>query len=129
MLIEYLSTSELTPIISNIEYPNNAKLLRERICVCLNNLITNYSPKVQHNVVVGCRRFNFFCSGSYIQVSKVVVGAHSLLANGCVMARVGTALVALVAKSYNVPVLVCCETYKFSEKVQTDAFVFNELGE
>eukprot|EP00731_Ephydatia_muelleri_P011095 Em0005g1681a len=66
---------------------------------------------------------------SYImkEVSKVVVGAHSLLANGCVMARVGTALVALVAKSYNVPVLVCCETYKFSEKVQTDAFVFNEL--
>lgn len=59
----------------------------------------------------------------------MVVGAHSLLANGYVMARIGTALVALVAKSYNVPVLVCCETYKFSEKVQTDAFVFNELGE
>lgn len=45
------------------------------------------------------------------------------------MSRVGTAQVALVANSYNVPVLVCCETHKFSERVQTDAFVFNELGD
>merc|ERR1712004_838428 len=37
--------------------------------------------------------------------------------------------VTLVAKSQNVPVLVCCETYKFSERVQTDSFVFNELGD
>ena len=62
------------------------------------------------------------------QVTKVLVGAHALLANGYVMSRVGTSLVALVAKTFNVPVLVCCETYKFCERVQTDAFVFNELG-
>uniref|UniRef100_A0A1B0DJN1 Translation initiation factor eIF2B subunit delta n=1 Tax=Phlebotomus papatasi TaxID=29031 RepID=A0A1B0DJN1_PHLPP len=24
--------------------------------------------------------------------------------------------------------LVCCETHKFSERVQTDAFVYNEIG-
>ena len=58
----------------------------------------------------------------------MIVGAHALLANGYVMSRIGTALIALVAKSYNVPVLVCCETYKFCDKVQTDAFVNNELG-
>lgn len=58
----------------------------------------------------------------------ILLGAHALLANGYVMSRVGTALVAAVAHSYNVPVLVCCETYKFHERVQTDAFVFNELG-
>ncbi|EEC14786.1 guanine nucleotide exchange factor, putative, partial [Ixodes scapularis] len=29
----------------------------------------------------------------------------------------------------NVPVLVCCETYKFSERVHTDSFVSNELAE
>ena len=63
-----------------------------------------------------------------LQVSKVVIGAHSLLANGYVMSRVGTSLIALVARSFNVPVLVCCETYKFCDKVQTDAFVLNELG-
>ena len=56
------------------------------------------------------------------------LGAHALLANGYVMSRVGTSLVALVAKTFNVPVLVCCETYKFSDRVQTDSFVFNELG-
>lgn len=58
----------------------------------------------------------------------MILGAHSLMANGYVMSRVGTSLIALVAKSYNVPVLVCCETYKFCDKVQTDAFVINELG-
>lgn len=63
------------------------------------------------------------------QVSKVLLGAHALLANGFVMSRVGTAQLALVARAHNVPVLVCCETYKFCERVQTDAFVSNELGE
>ena len=63
-----------------------------------------------------------------LQVSKVLIGAHAVLANGYVMSRVGTSMIALVARSYNVPLLVCCETYKFCEKVQTDAFVLNELG-
>ena len=58
----------------------------------------------------------------------MIVGAHSLLANGYVMSRIGTSQVALVARSFNVPVLVCCETYKFSDRVQTDSIVNNELG-
>ena len=62
------------------------------------------------------------------QVTKVFLGAHAVLANGFVMSRVGTAQVSLIAKANNVPVMVCCETYKFSERVQTDSFVFNELG-
>ncbi|XP_065113295.1 translation initiation factor eIF2B subunit delta isoform X2 [Paramisgurnus dabryanus] len=68
---------------------------------------------------------------SYIlpEVSKVFLGAHALLANGYVMSRVGTSQIALVAKAYNVPVLVCCETYKFCERVQTDSFVSNELDD
>jgi translation initiation factor eIF-2B subunit delta len=37
--------------------------------------------------------------------------------------------VSLVAKSANKPVIVCCETYKFCERVQTDAIVSNELGD
>ncbi|CAG9762444.1 unnamed protein product [Ceutorhynchus assimilis] len=63
------------------------------------------------------------------QASKVLLGAHALLTNGSVMSRIGTAQVALVAQAYNKPVLVCCETYKFSERVQTDSFVFNEIGD
>ena len=70
-------------------------------------------------------------AASYVlpEVSKVLLGAHALLANGSVMSRVGTAQLALVARAHNVPVLVCCETYKFRERVQTDAFVSNELDD
>ncbi|XP_052260102.1 translation initiation factor eIF-2B subunit delta-like [Dreissena polymorpha] len=68
---------------------------------------------------------------SYVmtEATKVFLGAHGLLANGFLMSRVGTALISLIAKASNVPVLVCCETYKFCERVQTDSFVFNELGD
>lgn len=67
---------------------------------------------------------------SYImpEVTKVMLGAHSLQANGYVMSRIGSSQITLVAKAYNVPVLVCCETYKFCERAQADSFVFNELG-
>ncbi|XP_071112004.1 translation initiation factor eIF2B subunit delta-like isoform X1 [Haliotis cracherodii] len=70
-------------------------------------------------------------SASYVmqEATKVFLGSHALLANGFVMSRVGSSLVALMARSCNVPVLVCCETYKFCERVQTDSFVFNELGD
>lgn len=63
------------------------------------------------------------------EATKVFLGAHALLANGCVMSRVGSSQLALVAKSFNVSVLVCCETYKFCERGQTDSFVLNELGD
>jgi len=36
--------------------------------------------------------------------------------------------VAMMAQASNVPVLVCCETYKFCDRVQTDSFVSNELS-
>ena len=62
------------------------------------------------------------------KVSKVILGACALLANGYVMSAIGSSQIALVAKSFNVPVVVCCETYKFCEKVQTDALIYNELG-
>ncbi|XP_053977269.1 translation initiation factor eIF-2B subunit delta [Hylaeus volcanicus] len=67
---------------------------------------------------------------SYVmpEVSKVFLGAHAILANGAVMSRVGTAQVALMAKAFNIPVLVACETHKSCERVQTDSIVYNELG-
>ncbi|WCJ25410.1 Translation initiation factor eIF-2B subunit delta [Euphorbia peplus] len=46
-----------------------------------------------------------------------------------VYSRVGTACVAMVAHVFHVPVLVCCETYKFHERVQLDSICFNELGD
>jgi len=70
-----------------------------------------------------------FASHVINRVTKVFLGAAALLANGCVMSRVGSAQLALVAKCANKPVIVCCETYKFCERVQTDAIVSNELGD
>jgi len=63
------------------------------------------------------------------QITKVLLGCHGVFANGCVMAHIGSSQVALMAKSAGKPVLFCCETYKFTEKVQTDSFVHNELAD
>lgn len=62
-------------------------------------------------------------------VTKVFVGCEGVMANGCVLGPVGTSQVALLAQSAGLPVLVCCETYKFTERVQTDSFVYNELSD
>lgn len=67
---------------------------------------------------------------SYImhEVTRVFLGASSVLGNGSVYSRVGTACVAMVANAYGVPVIVCCEAYKFHERVQLDSICCNELG-
>jgi translation initiation factor eIF-2B subunit delta len=51
-----------------------------------------------------------------------------MMANGNLISRVGTALVAMMAHAYHVPFIVCCETYKFTERVQLESISFNELG-
>lgn len=61
------------------------------------------------------------------EVTTVFLGAHSLFSNGAVYSRAGTAMVAMMAKAHSVPVVVCCETYKFSEGVMVDGFSKNEL--
>ncbi|KAG2547195.1 hypothetical protein PVAP13_9KG070700 [Panicum virgatum] len=68
---------------------------------------------------------------SYImhEVTRVFLGAASILSNGTVYSRVGTASVAMVAHAFGVPVLVCCEAYKFHERVQLDSICANELGD
>ncbi|KAK9683254.1 hypothetical protein RND81_10G126700 [Saponaria officinalis] len=68
---------------------------------------------------------------SYVmhEVTRVFLGAASILSNGTLYSRVGTASVAMVAHAFHVPVLVCCEAYKFHERVQLDSICFNELGD
>jgi len=51
-----------------------------------------------------------------------------VLSNGTVMSRAGSASVAMLASAQRLPVLVCCETYKFHERVQLDSITQNELG-
>lgn len=61
-------------------------------------------------------------------VTKVIMGAHALLNNGAVYSRVGTAMVAMAASDKQIPVMICCETYKFVNRTQVDSLVLNELG-
>lgn len=58
----------------------------------------------------------------------LLLGTSALLANGALYSRAGTASCAMMAKEKGIPVIVCCETYKFSERVQLDSFVQNEAG-
>ncbi|XP_073279807.1 translation initiation factor eIF2B subunit delta-like [Primulina huaijiensis] len=63
------------------------------------------------------------------EVTRVFLGASSILSNGTVYSRVGTACVAMVAHQFRIPVLICCEAYKFHERVQLDSICSNELGD
>ncbi|ORX87086.1 IF-2B-domain-containing protein [Basidiobolus meristosporus CBS 931.73] len=63
------------------------------------------------------------------EVSKVFLGAHGMFSNGAMLSRAGTAIVAMMANHQKIPVIVCCETYKFSDRVQLDSFVYNEIGD
>lgn len=60
--------------------------------------------------------------------TKVFLGAHAMMSNGRLYSRVGTAIVAMMAKEYDVPVIVCCESIKFTDKVALDSIVVNEVA-
>ncbi|CCD25919.2 translation initiation factor eIF2B subunit delta NDAI_0G01430 [Naumovozyma dairenensis CBS 421] len=64
-----------------------------------------------------------------MDVDCVFLGAHSILSNGFLYSRTGTAMIAMSANRRNIPVLVCCESLKFSQRVQLDSVTFNELAD
>ena len=78
-------------------------------------------------------------------VTKCFLGASAIMGNGRLYSRAGTALVAMMAKegrgsglgesggvnglSTSVPVIVLCESIKFTSRVALDSVVSNELGD
>ncbi|KAI9816774.1 MAG: hypothetical protein M1827_001419 [Pycnora praestabilis] len=60
--------------------------------------------------------------------TKVFLGAHAMMSNGRLYSRVGTAIIAMTAKEADVPVIICCESIKFTEKVALDSIVNNEVA-
>ncbi|KAI9830476.1 MAG: hypothetical protein M1826_004713 [Phylliscum demangeonii] len=60
--------------------------------------------------------------------TKVFLGAHAMMSNGGLFSRIGTAIVAMMAHDAGVPVIVCCESIKFTERVALDSIVHNELA-
>jgi translation initiation factor eIF-2B subunit delta len=63
------------------------------------------------------------------EVSKVFMGASGAMSNGTILARAGSASVAMVADAMQRPVIICCETLKFVDRVQLDSITYNELGD
>lgn len=61
-------------------------------------------------------------------VTKVFLGAHAMMSNGRLYSRVGTAIVAMTAKDADIPVIVCCESVKFTDRVALDSIVTNEVA-
>jgi translation initiation factor eIF-2B subunit delta len=67
------------------------------------------------------------------QVTKCFLGASAMMGNGQLYSRTGTALVAMTAKGGSgpsgrkAPVIVLCESIKFTGRVALDSVVNNEL--
>ena len=66
-------------------------------------------------------------------VTKCFLGAAAMLGNGALSARAGTAMTAMMVKECcngrRVPVMVLCESVKFTSKVALDGVVMNELAD
>ena len=62
------------------------------------------------------------------QDMRVLLPASAMLSNGSMLAPAGTAIIASLARQEKLPVIALSESYKFSERVQLDSIVHNELG-
>jgi translation initiation factor eIF-2B subunit delta len=67
-------------------------------------------------------------SHAVTEATKVFLGAHAMMTNGRLYSRVGTALVAMLAQKKDIPVIVCCESLKFTDRVALDSIVGNEIA-
>ncbi len=60
------------------------------------------------------------------KADKIVIGADTILADGAVVNKAGTYLLALAAREHDIPVYVGCESYKWS-KVSKDQVALEEM--
>ncbi|KAL4943602.1 hypothetical protein BDV06DRAFT_189492 [Aspergillus oleicola] len=88
--------------------------------------LANAGLEVQYSLISGI-------SHAIKDATKVFLGAHAMTSNGRLYSRVGTALVAMSAKEraggVEIPVIVCCETVKFTDRVALDSIVVNEIAD
>ena len=66
---------------------------------------------------------------SYVmpEVTKVLIEPSGILSNNAALTPVGTAMIAMVAHEFDVPVLFVCGSYKFVGDVRVDALAKNEI--
>jgi ribose 1,5-bisphosphate isomerase len=60
------------------------------------------------------------------KIDKVIVGADAIAANGAVVNKIGTSMVALAAHEARTPLFVAAETYKFSPETLTGELIVIE---
>ncbi|KAL4235693.1 Translation initiation factor eIF-2B subunit beta [Mactra antiquata] len=63
------------------------------------------------------------------RVNKVLIGTHTVMANGGLKAINGSHAIALAAKHYSVPLIVCASTFKLSPEFlhSEDQYAFNKF--
>eukprot|EP00003_Mantamonas_plastica_P002464 TRINITY_DN11867_c1_g1_i5.p1 TRINITY_DN11867_c1_g1~~TRINITY_DN11867_c1_g1_i5.p1 ORF type:complete len:179 (-),score=51.15 TRINITY_DN11867_c1_g1_i5:14-550(-) len=66
--------------------------------------------------------------GIMARVNKVIIGVHAVMANGGCITHTGGHLIALAAKHYSVPVVVCTGLYKLSPQYPYDQDSVNDLS-
>lgn len=57
------------------------------------------------------------------KISKVVVGSDAIAANGAVVNKIGTSMIALASKEFRIPFYVAAESYKFSPEAASGDFI------
>lgn len=89
--------------------------------------------KVQYTLLSG---LSDVLSNHSESVTKCFLGASAMLGNGSLLSRAGSAMVAMMAKECGgankakvVPVIVLCETVKFTAKAALDSIILNEVGD
>ncbi|KAF2797528.1 nagb/rpia/CoA transferase-like protein [Melanomma pulvis-pyrius CBS 109.77] len=87
----------------------------------LSRKLANHGLKVRYYLITGA-------SHAVKDATKVFLGAHAMMSNGRLYSRVGAALVSMLASSQSLPVIVLCESVKFTERVALDSIVGNEVA-
>lgn len=101
---------------------NETASISSRASLC-NSSITRDKLKISYVLM------NLLSSTVLEDVDVAFLGAHAMLSNGHLYSRVGTAMVAMMCHRRNIPVLTCCESIKFSDRVQLDLVTTNELAD
>jgi len=61
------------------------------------------------------------------RVNKVILGTHAVMADGGLLAQAGTHVIALAAKTFKIPLIVCAAVYKLSPLFPSDLESLQEL--
>lgn len=110
----------LTKDIPNYNNPNQKVDNEDNTCE-FNSNFENKNLKIHYLLI------NSLTSPIIKKIDYAFLGANSMLSNGHLYSRVGTALIAMLCHNSNIPFITFCETIKFSHKVQLDSVTTNEL--